>query len=109
LDDLCPGRHSVRSDLWFSSDRVVIRLEILGRAGSWLIRVDDDGPGMAAEFRSEALSRGVRLDEQVAGHGLGLAIVRDILDAWHGTLALQASPLGGLRVEIALPARRQSG
>ena len=86
-----------------------VRLEIVGRADGWLIRVDDDGPGMAAEFRSEALNRGIRLDEQVAGHGLGLAIVRDILDAWHGTLALQDSPLGGLRVEIALPMRCEAG
>jgi len=86
-----------------------VLLEIVGGGDGWLIRVDDDGPGMAAEFRGEVLNRGIRLDEQVAGHGLGLAIVRDILDAWHGSLTLQDSPLGGLRVVIELPARREGG
>lgn len=86
-----------------------VNLEILGVPDGWLIWVDDDGPGMAAEFRSEVLNRGIRLDEQVAGHGLGLAIVRDILDAWHGSLLLQDSPLGGLRVAVKLPARREAG
>ncbi|GAB3486466.1 sensor histidine kinase [Azotobacter salinestris] len=85
-----------------------VNLEIAGAPDGWLIRVDDDGPGMAAEFRGEALNRGIRLDEQVAGHGLGLAIVRDILEAWRGRLALQDSPLGGLRVAIELPARREA-
>jgi signal transduction histidine kinase len=49
------------------------------------------------------LERGSRLDEQVDGHGLGLGIVRDIVDAWGGSLALLQSPLGGLRVSIDLP------
>ena len=44
-----------------------------------------------------------RLDEQVDGHGLGLGIVRDIVEAWGGQLALQQSPLGGLRVSLNLP------
>ncbi|TBW07624.1 HAMP domain-containing protein [Azotobacter chroococcum subsp. isscasi] len=89
--------------------RARVTLEIAKVPEGWSIRVDDDGPGMAAEFRGEALNRGIRLDEQVAGHGLGLAIVRDILDAWHGRLALQDSPLGGLRVAIELPSRREAG
>ncbi|MEE4464469.1 ATP-binding protein, partial [Azotobacter chroococcum] len=89
--------------------RARVTLEIAKAPEGWSIRVDDDGPGMAAEFRGEALNRGIRLDEQVAGHGLGLAIVRDILDAWHGRLALQDSPLGGLRVAIELPSRREAG
>jgi signal transduction histidine kinase len=51
------------------------------------------------------LERGSRLDEQVDGHGLGLGIVRDIVEAWGGQLALLQSPLGGLRVSIDLPRR----
>jgi len=97
LDNACKWAHS---RVW---------LEVLEVADGWQIRVDDDGPGMAAEFRGEVLNRGTRLDEQVAGHGLGLAIVRDILEAWQASLALQDSPLGGLRVAIGLPARRERG
>ncbi|SDJ89476.1 sensor histidine kinase [Pseudomonas indica] len=69
------------------------------------LTIDDDGPGIAAEAREQVLDRGSRLDEQVPGHGLGLGIVRDIVDAWAGSLALEESPLGGLRVRILLPAR----
>jgi signal transduction histidine kinase len=68
--------------------------------------VDDDGPGIAKAERDEVLQRGARLDEQIAGHGLGLGIVRDIVDAWGGDLQLRDSPLGGLRVSVTLPQRR---
>ncbi|MCY1518916.1 Adaptive-response sensory-kinase SasA [compost metagenome] len=78
------------------------------RAGEdgYSLMVDDDGPGIAEDKRNGVLSRGARLDEQVAGHGLGLGIVRDIVEAWDGRLSLQDSPLGGLRVRIDLPQRR---
>lgn len=68
-----------------------------------LLRVDDDGPGIPGERRAEVFGRGSRLDEQVTGHGLGLGIVRDIVEAWDGRLALLDSELGGLRVRIELP------
>ncbi|MDT4874082.1 Virulence sensor histidine kinase PhoQ [compost metagenome] len=70
--------------------------------------VDDDGPGIAEDQRESVIGRGTRLDEQVAGHGLGLGIVRDIVEAWGGRLSLQDSPLGGLRVRIELPAATPS-
>ena len=82
-----------------------VRLSIEDGAAGYLLRVDDDGPGIAAERRDEVLSRGSRLDEQVSGHGLGLAIVRDIVEAWGGRLELQGSALGGLCVCIELPQR----
>ena len=67
--------------------------------------VRDEGPGIPEEARQGVLERGARLDEQVAGHGLGLGIVRDIVEAWSGRMALQQSPQGGLRVHIELPRR----
>ena len=67
------------------------------------IRVEDDGPGIAEGRETEALSRGSRLDEHTPGHGLGLAIVSDIVAAYHGELALGRAATGGLRVEIHLP------
>ncbi|MDH4608937.1 ATP-binding protein [Pseudomonas sp. BN102] len=72
------------------------------------LMVDDDGPGIAEDQRESVIGRGTRLDEQVAGHGLGLGIVRDIVEAWGGRLSLQDSPLGGLRVSIELPAATPS-
>ncbi|GAB7529657.1 sensor histidine kinase [Pseudomonas sp. 3A(2025)] len=72
--------------------------------GTWLL-VDDDGPGIPESRREAVFSRGTRLDEQTTGHGLGLGIVRDIVDAWGGTLQLLESPAGGLQVRIDLPER----
>lgn len=87
---------------WARSEVV---LSIKPSAEGYRLRVDDDGPGIPANERAPVLERGVRLDERAEGHGLGLGIVRDILNAWGGTLSLQDSPLGGLRVEIELPGK----
>ncbi|MFJ2982085.1 MULTISPECIES: sensor histidine kinase [unclassified Pseudomonas] len=85
---------------WADSE---VRLGIAPSAQGYRLWVDDDGPGIPESQRLQVLERGSRLDEQVEGHGLGLGIVRDIVDAWGGTLALLESPLGGLRVSIELP------
>ena len=66
--------------------------------------IDDDGNGLAGEMREAVLQRGVRADEASPGSGLGLAIVRDLADAYGGCISLEASPLGGLRARLRLPA-----
>ncbi len=68
------------------------------------LRIDDDGHGLPADRRSEAMRRGRRLDETAPGSGLGLAIVADIAELYSGALHLAESPLGGLRTELTLPA-----
>lgn len=67
--------------------------------------VDDDGPGISAEDRARVLERGVRTDENVPGHGIGLAMVRDTVEMYGGHLAIDASPLGGARFALRLPGR----
>ncbi|MFK0090022.1 sensor histidine kinase [Pseudomonas sp. NPDC090755] len=84
----------------------LVQLSIEEHPQHYRLLIDDDGPGIAEALREQVLERGTRLDEQVDGHGLGLGIVRDIVDAWGGSLTLQESPYGGLRVSIALPRRR---
>ena len=79
-----------------------VQLQISVADGRYSLWVDDDGPGIAVAQRDAVLERGTRLDEQVAGHGLGLGVVRDSVEAWGGSLQLQDSPLGGLRVAIEL-------
>jgi signal transduction histidine kinase len=79
-----------------------VRLDISAVDG-FKISVNDDGPGISQQQREEVLSRGTRLDEQIAGHGLGLGIVRDIVTHLNGELRLGDSQLGGLSVDILLP------
>jgi len=71
----------------------------------WLVViVDDDGPGLPAEKRAEALKRGRRLDETKPGSGLGLSIVTETAAMYGGSLQLDDAALGGLRVQLRLPA-----
>ena len=66
--------------------------------------VDDDGPGIPAEQRERMFERGVQLDERRPGSGLGLDIVRELAHSYGGSVQAQASPLGGLRMRLWLPA-----
>ncbi|MGH8327006.1 MAG: ATP-binding protein, partial [Steroidobacteraceae bacterium] len=70
------------------------------------LAVEDDGPGIAEENRAKVLERGVRTDETMPGHGLGLAMVHDTVDLYGGRLAVDASPLGGARFALRLPGKR---
>ncbi|HEY9270732.1 sensor histidine kinase [Achromobacter sp.] len=72
--------------------------------GQLLIQIDDDGPGIADEERERIFLRGVRMDEQRPGSGLGLDIVRDLATTYGGQVRAERSPLGGLRVSLWLPA-----
>jgi signal transduction histidine kinase len=68
------------------------------------ITVDDDGPGIEPAKRVIVLQRGVRADETAPGSGFGLAIVRDLTELYGGTISLEASPPGGLRARLTIPA-----
>ena len=69
-----------------------------------VLHVEDDGPGLDPRDCETVLARGVRLDERAPGSGLGLAIVQDLVRLHGGSLRLDRSGLGGLRVEARLPA-----
>lgn len=76
-------------------------------ARSFLVSIDDDGPGIPPESREEVFKPFVRLDDarqDAGGSGLGLAIARDIARAHGGDVALHDSPLGGLRATVRIPA-----
>lgn len=69
--------------------------------GQLTIRVEDDGPGISDP--DAILLRGVRADEQVAGHGIGLAMVRDIVEAYGGSLTVGRAAQGGAQINLVLP------
>lgn len=89
---------------------------LLDNAGKWSTRcvelsleesndltqvvVTDDGPGVEAGEVANLGQRGLRLDEQTPGHGLGLAIVRDIVARYEGQTSFMTGSNGGLRVVV---------
>jgi len=77
------------------------------RTPSGTLRIDiaDDGPGIAKADRARLMTRGARLDETTPGHGLGLAIAADRMQAYGGTIALEVADSGGLLARVTLPAR----
>lgn len=96
MDNACKwarGRVSVR--LWREPEAL------------WL-SVEDDGPGIVPARRDQVIRRGERLDQRVAGHGLGLAIVSDTAEAYGGELTLgHSEALGGLMARVCWPLTRR--
>ncbi|WP_198949435.1 sensor histidine kinase [Halovibrio salipaludis] len=76
----------------------------LTETNDWLeMAVLDDGPGVAPENLPELGTRGLRLDEQTPGHGLGLAIVRELVSRYGGDVRFETASTGGLLVRLWLP------
>ena len=72
------------------------------RPGLWLA-FEDDGPGIDESQWDRLLQRGARGDERVEGHGLGLAIVTELVSAYGGTVSIGRSDLGGALIRVELP------
>lgn len=67
------------------------------------LEVEDDGPGIPIEKRERILERGVREDVGIEGHGIGLAVVSDlVVDVYDGKLEIDTSDLGGALVRISI-------
>lgn len=81
-----------------------VHLNISREGKGFAIRIEDDGPGVAAEFFTEINHRGTRIDEQSSrpGDGLGLSICQAIVESYSGTISFSRSELGGLRVDVAV-------
>lgn len=93
----------------WAQSTVRLQAQVLGgQPSQMVVSVEDDGPGIGAAQRAQAVERGVRLDETVPGTGLGLAIVQDLAALYGGRLDLEPADLGGLRVVLVLPAARET-
>lgn len=72
-------------------------------ASGMVLSVSDDGPGIPQDAADALLQRGMRLDESTPGHGIGLAVVKDIAHSYGGQLSIQKSKLGGAEIIVSIP------
>ena len=72
------------------------------REGIWA--VSDDGPGISAADAERVLQRGQRADEQRPGQGIGLAVVKAIVEQYDGKVEIDKSALNGAEIRFSLPA-----
>lgn len=79
-----------------------VELTLTEDSDQLLIEVTDDGPGVSAPALDSLGRRGLRLDQQTPGHGLGLAIVQDIASRYNGRVCFAPSTSGGLRVSVEI-------
>jgi len=82
----------------WANSRIVIRYLELDHRHQFII--SDDGSGIKPELADQLLKRGVRADESIAGHGIGLSIVHDIVDAYDGEIRISSSASGGAEITI---------
>ncbi|MBL4743073.1 MAG: GHKL domain-containing protein [Cycloclasticus sp.] len=66
------------------------------------IIIEDDGPGISNDELTNVLERGIRADETVQGHGIGLAVVKELVTQYKGTLSSQKSASGGQKWVVFL-------
>lgn len=66
------------------------------------IIIEDDGPGINENEKERIILRGQRADQNTPGHGIGLAIVNDILLMYKGTLEIAKSEAGGAKIVIEI-------
>ena len=71
------------------------------------LTVDDDGPGIRVEDRERVFDRFTRLDagraRDAGGLGLGLSMVKAIVEQHGGTVVIEDAPIGGARIAVRLP------
>jgi len=79
-----------------------VELSLEQRNGLAQIVVTDDGSGVSENDQVHLGQRGRRLDEQTPGHGLGLAIVRDIVARYGGHASFSSGSKGGLKVLVEI-------
>jgi two-component system sensor histidine kinase PhoQ len=71
-------------------------------SGAMQMQVCDDGPGIPDDVAGQLLQRGMRLDESAPGHGIGLAVVRDIAANYGGEISIDSSEWGGAKITVSI-------
>ena len=105
------ARNLIDNALRYTPPGGEVLVSVVQRSECMLLRVEDSGPGIPTAERDRVFDRFVRGAQNGgnSGSGLGLAIVRAIAERHGAHVTLADAALGGLRVEVALPARSTSG
>ena len=70
------------------------------------LKIEDDGPGIPIKMRNDVLGRGLRLDTQLSGQGIGLAVAKELVGLYEGSLAISDSEMGGAKISLNFPLSR---
>jgi two-component system sensor histidine kinase PhoQ len=86
-----------------------VRIHVSLTSGNDMVLVvADDGPGIPDDARDALLQRGTRLDESTPGHGIGLAVVKELAESYGGQLEIAQSDLGGAEFRVTVRTSRPS-
>jgi two-component system sensor histidine kinase PhoQ len=97
MDNACKWcRHAVRISVSLNERK--------GRRNfAVLLQIEDDGPGIPDGKLAEILKRGVRADENTHGHGIGMAVVHELVGLMGGLLeGKKSEALGGMKWSVYL-------
>jgi len=89
----------------FKWARSQVTFRLTEQLGCTTIMIEDDGQGVSDELLNSLQTRGFRADESTPGHGIGLSIVKDLVEAYSGELQFSPSDLGGLKVQMVFRPR----
>lgn len=103
-------KNLLRNAIKYAREKIVVSIEICQQ--QVCLHVDDDGIGIAPEDRERVFSAFTRLDRSrdrnTGGYGLGLAIVRRVMEAHRGQATASESPLGGARFSLCWPIKSET-
>ena len=79
----------------------MVKLTVTGDAYQLQLCIEDDGPGISETLQTQIFERGIRADSYHQGNGIGLAIVRDLVDSYNGRISVSRSEnLGGAKFTV---------
>lgn len=88
---------------WFATEQGTVEITLVEEQGQAVLRVDDSGPGIDPSVRNRLFEPLVTT--RPAGIGLGLALVKRVVERHGGAVSAGRSALGGARFEVRLPIR----
>ncbi|HEY3274182.1 MAG TPA: PAS domain-containing sensor histidine kinase [Methanocella sp.] len=88
--------------------RITVQPAVINRMTCYRVSVEDNGPGIPDGIKDTVFSRSCHLQARSSGSGLGLYLVKSLVDSFNGTIVLEDRVQGdrgqGTRIVITLPA-----